>query len=88
MGSTGPDRTVTDDRILIEFIIRQDPAFFPREFQDQFDLTTQQLRNRLKMLEAEGLVESKKVSNRLLYWITDEGYKQAATAVRENFDEG
>lgn len=78
MGRRGPQPTVSDERILRHFALSADPVFVASELSEKFDLSRQQLLNRLDSLETEGLLTSKTVSGRRLFWITDDGRAAAA----------
>lgn len=85
--SRGPDRTVTDERILLEFILNPGPAFFASEFEDDLPVTRQRITGILDEMEDDGLVTSKKASGRRLWWLTDKGEERVTSTARELFQE-
>lgn len=87
MPSPGKDRTVTDDRLLLEFVLGSGPAFFASEFEEDLDLSRQRISQILDELEGEGYVASKKASGRRLWWLTEKGEQRVAKAARERFQE-
>lgn len=87
MPKFGPDRTVSNDRLLLEFVLRPDPAFFASEFTTAVGLTRQTIDRRLKELEEQGYVDSKIAGPGRIWWITDSGRDRVAAATREKFDE-
>lgn len=80
-------KSVSDERILLEFLLSSDNAFFTSEFEGPIPLTRQQIQNRLRDMEEKGLVASKKASNRNIWWITDEGVKRVSRAARDALEE-
>jgi len=64
----GPDPTVSDEQILELFGESVDPVLTASEIADQVDLTRRNVLNRLKDLESEGSLKSKKVGGRSTVW--------------------
>lgn len=64
----GPDPTVSDEQILELFRDSDDPVLTASEIADQVDLTRRNVLNRLKDLETEGALRSKKVGGRSTVW--------------------
>lgn len=67
---SGPGRkpTVTDEEILDVFTSASDPVLTTREVADELDLGRRGTLKRLKNLEEEGLLKSKKDSGRNTVW--------------------
>lgn len=87
MGKTGPDRKVTDERLLLEILINPDPAVFASEIVPHVPYTRQQVSNRLSELEDVDLVYSKRASGRRLWWLTRDGRQGIEKAARRAVDE-
>jgi len=83
MAKRGSDRKVSDDRILLEFLLSADPALFTSEVSDPLPLSRQRVNDLLNELEDEGLVASKTASGRRLWWMTRQGHQQVAKEARE-----
>lgn len=64
----GPDPSVSDEAILSIFIESSDPVLTATEAAEQIPLTRRGLYNRLKNLEKEGEIRSKKVGGRTTVW--------------------
>ncbi|MYL16167.1 HTH domain-containing protein [Halorubrum terrestre] len=64
----GPDPTVSDEQILSLFRESTDPVLTASEIADQVDLTRRNVLNRLKDLESNGHLRSKKVGGRSTVW--------------------
>jgi len=82
MARRGPERTVRDERLLLEFIVSADPAFFSSEIAENVPLSRPQVNDRLDQLEDAGLVTSKTASGRRLWWITPDGREAVASRAR------
>jgi predicted transcriptional regulator len=83
MAKRGSNRKVSDDRILLEFLLSADPALFTSEVSDPLPLSRQRVNDLLNELEKEGLVTSKTASGRRLWWMTPEGHQQVVEAARD-----
>lgn len=83
MNKRGPERTVSDDRILLEILLARGPAAFSSEITDEVPLTRQQVSTRLENLEEEGFVASKLASGRRLWWLTDKGEERVQGVARD-----
>lgn len=83
MARRGPERTVRDERLLLEFIVSPEPAFFASEIAENVPLSRTQVNDRLDQLEDAGLVTSKHASARRLWWITDHGKEEVASRARD-----
>jgi predicted ArsR family transcriptional regulator len=79
----GSDRKVSDDRILLEFLLSADPALFTSEVSDPLPLSRQRVNDLLNELEDEGLVTSKTASGRRLWWMTAKGHEQVVKSARD-----
>lgn len=64
----GPDPKVSDEQILKLFRNSPDPVLTASEIADQVDLTRRNVLDRLKDLEDEGFLVSKKVGSRSTVW--------------------
>lgn len=87
MAKTGPERTVSDERILLEFLLNPGPAFFTSEITENLPLVRQQVNNILDELEQDGYVTSKHASGRRLWWLTPKGNKWITERAREKFQD-
>lgn len=84
MGKAGRKETVSDERLLLEFLLTSDPALFTSEIAVNLPLTKQRVNQRLDDLETDdGYVTSKKASGRRLWWMTPEGHEHIAAFARE-----
>lgn len=68
--SNGPGRSpkISDSEILEIFRSATDPVLTTSEVASEVEITHRGLRDRLENLEAEGLLESKKVGARAKVW--------------------
>lgn len=82
MVKRGPDKTVSDERILIEMLVAEGPAVFTSEIENEVSITRQRLNDRLSELEESGYVTSKHASGRRLWWLTSEGVELAKEYAR------
>jgi len=64
----GPDPSVSDDEILELFRTSAEPVLTATEIAEQVDLSRRNILNRLKDLESEGEIRSKKVGGRSTVW--------------------
>lgn len=83
MAKRGADRTVSDERILLEFLLSPDPALFTSEVSEPLPLSRQRINDLLDQLESDGFVTSKTASGRRLWWLTPAGTKRVTEAARE-----
>lgn len=84
MGDRGRDRSVSDERVLLEFLLTTDPALFTSEVSKTLPVSRQRVNQILnEMEESKAYVTSKKVSGRRLWWITERGHTYVADTVRE-----
>jgi len=65
-------RIVTDEELLAAFDVRDDPVVTVSDISGQVELEPDSVRHRLRNLEEQGVVKSKKVGARaLVWWIKD-----------------
>jgi predicted ArsR family transcriptional regulator len=70
--------TVTDEEILDAMKRAGEPAFITSEIADMVGMSTEGVRNRLQDLESDGMVCSKKPSQRTLIWWPRENHGSEA----------
>ncbi|WP_240936914.1 winged helix-turn-helix domain-containing protein [Halomicrobium mukohataei] len=73
MGERGRKKTVSDVEILRQFALEPAPFMHPTELTETLDMSRQGVYKRLKDLEEQGLLKSKKAADTRNWWITDEG---------------
>jgi len=82
---------VSDDRILLEFVLNPSPALFPSDISSEVSIGTEGIRQRLKKLENPDehppLVIRRDASGRNLYWLTQEGKERVSESLRQLLDE-
>lgn len=83
MGEPGREKTVPDERILVEFLLTSDPALFSSEVADNVPLTRQRVNTILDEMEDDGYLMSKKASGRRLWWLTDKGHDHLTQFLRD-----
>lgn len=64
----GRDPTITDDEILDVFRSSSDPVFTAAELASELPIGRRGILDRLKDLEADGILKSKKVGGRSKIW--------------------
>ena len=64
----GPDPSVSDEQILELFSESPDPVLTATEIADQVDMSRRYVLDRLKDLEEDGQINSKKVGSRSTVW--------------------
>lgn len=69
----GREETVTDKEILQVFEDAEDPALFTGEIADEIGFSNQGTILRLRALNNEGLIATKKSGRVPMWWITDLG---------------
>lgn len=82
MSLDSDDREVTDERLLLEFLLSPDPAMFTSELAENLPITRQRVGQLLTELEEDGLVTSKKASGRNVWWLTPKGREFITDVVR------
>lgn len=69
-----PESDISDVDFLRQMILSPDPIVTSKELVQQFGLTQQAVYSRLRKLEAEDYVDSKKVGSRArVWWVTEAG---------------
>ncbi|OYR56477.1 HTH domain-containing protein [Halorubrum halodurans] len=70
MGSDGPGRkpTVSDEEILTVFVNAEDPVLMADEIAESLPIGRRAVYNRLRSLEEEGVLKSKKTGARSTVW--------------------
>jgi|APHM01.1.fsa_nt_gi hypothetical protein len=88
MGKPGPDRTVTDFRLLLEVYLGRQGGKFASQVQENIELNTvQQTRDRLNELaEDGGHITVEDVSGRNLYQLSDAGEEYLMSELRDRVD--
>lgn len=70
-------RTVSDKEILDKMKTATDPAFTTSELAEKFEMTSEGIRGRLKKLERQNQIQSKKPSSRTVIWWVEKGHSSA-----------
>lgn len=83
MAKTGPERQVTDERLMLEIVINPDPAVFASEIEENVPISRQRVTGRLDDLEEKQFVYSKRASGRRLWWLTQKGRERVEERARE-----
>jgi len=82
----GRPPSVSDERLLIELLLRPGRGVLSSEVVESVDVTNQTVRTRMADLEAEGLVEvSEPTAGRLLYRLSEEGRAAIGADLRDHF---
>jgi predicted transcriptional regulator len=76
-------RETSNEDILVEFYLHDDPALVAKEAADALDMSRQGIHDRLKELESQGHLHSKKPGRDRIYWLTDDGRAFARRALRD-----
>jgi predicted transcriptional regulator len=76
-------RETSDEDILVEFYLHDDPVLVAKEAADALDMSRQGIHERLKELEARGHLHSKKPGRDRIYWLTDDGRAFARRTLRD-----
>jgi len=79
MTGSGRKKTVSDVEILREFAICEAPFMHPTELTEPMDMSRQGVYKRLKKLEDDGLLNSKKTGQTRNWWLTDEGRRYVSS---------
>ena len=85
MGRGRPAK-VSDDRFLIELLVRPDRAVFTSEIAKDLPVEAQTVRERMRGLEEDGLVEVQELDGGNLYRLTDSGIEHISTLLRSEID--
>jgi DNA-binding IscR family transcriptional regulator len=80
--SRGQPPKVTENRILLEILLQPDRAVFSGEIADNVDVSRERVRQLLRGLSDNGLVEITDAGNQNVYRLTDDGYAQLADVLR------
>lgn len=83
----GPDPDVDDRTFLVEIRLAYKPALGTTEVADRVGLSQQAASKRLERLEEYRLVESDKVGNARIWWLTDDGCRHLDAAENESADQ-
>mgnify|MGYP006291883329 CR=1 FL=1 len=71
--------SVDDKEFLRLFALSADPVLTAPEFAERFSISNQAVNKRLKRLERDGIVDSKKVGSAAkVYWLSPEGRSKLA----------
>lgn len=81
----GRKRKVSDDRLLLELLLHDDPAF-ASDIEPAVDLGQQQARDRLNKLADGEYVTKREASGRNLYQLTRAGTGYIASTLRDLVD--
>jgi predicted ArsR family transcriptional regulator len=77
MGSGRAD--VSDDELLRIFALSPDPVLSSPEVAERLPISNQAVNKRLKKLQRNGILKSKKVGSAArIYWLSDDGRQQLA----------
>jgi DNA-binding MarR family transcriptional regulator len=74
--SRGPDPAVTDREFLLAIATAYQPALSTTDIADRVDLSQPATSKHLGRIEDAGLVDSDKVGQARIWWITDAGRRQ------------
>jgi len=83
MKMAGRKREVTNEQILVEFYLHDDPALVAKEIGAVLGMSRQGVHERLEELEDMALIHSKKPGRDRIYWITDDGEAMAKEQLRD-----
>lgn len=72
----GPDPAVTDEEFLSAIATAYPPALSTTNIADRVDLSQPATSKHLDRLQENNLVDSDKVGQARIWWITDEGRRQ------------
>lgn len=72
---TGRKPEITDEKILEVFDRSPDPVLGAPEIAEEFGYTSSGIYKRLKDLQKQGYLDSKRVGQGRAWWLTDEGEK-------------
>jgi predicted transcriptional regulator len=69
----GREKQVSDNELLAAVALSSDPVVSTGEVADFFGMTTQGIGNRLRKLNDEELLRTKKAGNARIWWISEIG---------------
>lgn len=72
----GPDPAVTDEEFLLAIATAYPPALSTTSIADRVDLSQPATTKHLDRLQENNLVDSDKVGQARIWWITDKGRRQ------------
>jgi predicted ArsR family transcriptional regulator len=82
---------VSDDQLLLEFLLSSDPALVASEIAENVPLTATQVTNRLDAMEntddGEPKVVSKHAAGRRIWWLTPTGREYIVSIARQMISE-
>lgn len=73
---------VSDDRLLAELLLQPDRAVYSGEIANHVDVGQESVRQRLRTLEDDGLVQIDELESHNIYRLTPEGYEHVSSVVR------
>lgn len=82
MGRMPREKETSDDVILREFLLHDDPVLVAKEVAKALDMSRQGIGTRLKTLEQEGMLNSKKPGRDRVFWLTNDGRARARESIR------
>jgi predicted ArsR family transcriptional regulator len=82
----GRKPSTSETRVLLELLLTPNRAVFTGEIADELPIDTERVRQIMSDLDDAGYVETKKVSGRNLYRLTDKGHEKLAEELRELVD--
>lgn len=82
----GRQYDVSDEQILIEFLLSDDPALVAKELAGPLGMSRQGIHNRLDKLQDREMLHSKKPGRDRIYWLTTDGRQFATEALRNQED--
>lgn len=87
MPKPGPKPKVSDDRLLLELLLINEPKIMAGQVEPRIDLDIQQTRDRLNKLSDETeYVEKRRMSGRNMYDLTDAGRLKMMEILRDCVD--
>lgn len=75
-------KETSDESILREFYLHDDPALVAKEVGEALGMTRQGVHDRLSELENNGWLNSKKPGRDRIYWLTTDGRERARETLR------
>jgi Mn-dependent DtxR family transcriptional regulator len=82
----GRNPSVTSDRLLVELLLHRDRAAFSSEIADRVPVGQERVRQILKELSEQGLVRVDNVSGTNVYRLTDDGFDEVSTLLRDEIE--
>ena len=76
MTARGPDPEATTEKLLVAIRNHYAPAVGTSEIAERVGVARQTVDRRLRKLESEGLVETEKVGQARIWWLTTEGRRR------------